>query len=142
MKYNRLKIIREYEDISATEMAKIMKVSRSTYSGWENNIDSIPLIKLNDFCNYFNLSMDYVVGISDKKNRLNSQKNIDRDLVSKRLKEIRTRNNDTQKECAAKINTSQSNISNYENGDYLIISTLLCAFCIKYKVSMNYICGK
>ena len=58
-------------------MAKIMKVSRSTYSGWENNIDSIPLIKLNDFCNYFNLSMDYVVGISDKKTNLNNHKNID-----------------------------------------------------------------
>lgn len=142
MKDNRLKTIREYEDISATEMAKIMKVSRSTYSGWENNIDSIPLIKLNDFCNYFNLSMDYVVGISDNKANLNNLKSIDIKLVAKRLKETRIKNNDTQKECADKINTSQSNISNYENGEYLIISTLLCAFCIKYKVSMDYICGK
>ena len=54
----RLKDIREYYDNTQKEIANILNVSRSTYAGWENGIDTIPLLKLNDFCNHYNTSLD------------------------------------------------------------------------------------
>lgn len=54
----RLKDIREYYDNTQKEIANILNVSRSTYAGWENGIDTIPLLKLNDFCNHYNTILD------------------------------------------------------------------------------------
>ena len=47
MDYNKMKDIREYFDKTQQEVAEKLNVSRSTYAGWENGIDSIPLTKLN-----------------------------------------------------------------------------------------------
>ena len=49
------------------DVANILKVERSTYAGWETGKDTITLTRLNDFCNYFNVSMDYVTGLTDNE---------------------------------------------------------------------------
>ena len=41
MIFERMKDVREYFDKTQIEMANILKVSRSTYAGWENGIDLI-----------------------------------------------------------------------------------------------------
>ena len=38
--------IREYFDKTQQELADVLNVSRSTYAGWENGIDTIPLVCL------------------------------------------------------------------------------------------------
>ena len=43
MNFKRLKDIREDHDINQEQMAKILKVNRSTYSLWELGINIIPL---------------------------------------------------------------------------------------------------
>ena len=58
---SKLKDIREDNDISQEEMAKILGVNRSTYSLWELGINIIPLKNLCDFADYFNYSIDYVL---------------------------------------------------------------------------------
>ena len=67
MIYERMKDIRTYFDNTQNELADYLKVSRSTYAGWENGIDAIPLTKLNDFCNYYGISLDYICGLSATK---------------------------------------------------------------------------
>ena len=49
---SKLKDIREDNDISQEEMAKILGVNRSTYSLWELGINTIPLKNLCDFAKY------------------------------------------------------------------------------------------
>lgn len=49
------------------ELADYLKVSKSTYADCDNSIDAIPLLKLNDFCNYYFISLDYIYGLSDNK---------------------------------------------------------------------------
>lgn len=67
MIYERMKDIRTYFDNTQNELADYLKVSRSTYAGWENGIDAIPLTKLNDFCNNYGINLDYICGLSTTK---------------------------------------------------------------------------
>ena len=65
--YNVMKKTRENKELTQQELANIIGVSRSTYAGWENGIDTIPLSRLNDLCNYLDISLDYMCGISSQK---------------------------------------------------------------------------
>ena len=142
MNCERLKEIRIYYDKTQKEMAEILNVSRSTYAGWENGIDTIPLLKLNDFCNYFNISMDYICGLSNNKTTKITNTNIDKITIAYNLKHIRLNNNDTQEYIAKIINTDQSNYSKYELGKNLILTSLITDFAKHYKISIDFICGK
>ena len=63
MFYN-LKRVREAHDLTQREMAKILKVSKSSYNYFETGEHIIPLKHLNNFCNTFQVSMDYVCGLT------------------------------------------------------------------------------
>lgn len=64
----KLKEIREENELTQKRMADILNVSRSAYSLWEINKNIIPLTKLNEISNIFNISIDYIVGLINKKN--------------------------------------------------------------------------
>lgn len=138
----RLKDIREYYDNTQKEIANILNVSRSTYAGWENGIDTIPLLKLNDFCNHYNISLDYVCGLTNTKEYHIINTEINKVIVGSNLKTIRLDHHDTQATIADIIKTDQSNYSKYETGKNLIITSLLIGFSKHYNVSMDGICGK
>lgn len=140
--YERMKDLRDYFDKTQKEMSEILKVSRSTYAGWENGIDNIPLLKLNAFCNYFGISLDYICGLSKTRKYEILKTDIEKEIVAKNLKSIRTAHNDTQEKISKIINTDQSNYSKYEAGKTLILTSLLIDFAKYYNVSIDRICGK
>ena len=64
--YKRLRDMREDKDLKQRELAKILNVSQTTYSRYEIgelDIPSAALIKLADF---YNVSVDYILGRTDK----------------------------------------------------------------------------
>ena len=48
MLYDLMKKSRENKELTQKELSKKLGISRSTYAGWENGIDSISLSRLND----------------------------------------------------------------------------------------------
>lgn len=59
---NRLKELRKEKQITQSEIAKFIGISQNSYSYWENGkvkIDNESIIKL---ANYFNVSVDYLLG--------------------------------------------------------------------------------
>ena len=70
----RIKEIRQNSDKIQQEVADYMGIKRSTYAVLENNHNIIPLKRLNDFANYFDVSIDYVFGLTDIKQYKNSKK--------------------------------------------------------------------
>ena len=142
MIYERMKDIRTYFDNTQIELAKILNASRSTYAGWENGVDSIPLTKLNEFCNYYGISLDYICGLTDIKKRETKIDNIDKNIIGNNLKYIRTKNNDTQGKISKIINVDQSNYSKYELGKILIHIYPLIEFAKYYKISIDELCLK
>lgn len=66
MIYRRLRDMREDKDLRQREIAEILNVSQTTYSRYESgelDIPSAALIKLADF---YGVSVDYVLGRTDK----------------------------------------------------------------------------
>lgn len=65
---NRIKELRQAKKLNQVQLCQILKVAQSTLSAWEterNQIDYQTLIKLS---NLFNVSIDYILGISDNPN--------------------------------------------------------------------------
>ena len=123
---------RERLDLKQIDVAKIFPVANSTVSGWETGKDTIPLKNLIKYANYYNYSLDYLFGLSNKK-EITSTFEIDLNKISKKLKHLREINNMTQKEVAKHLNTSQSGYPHYENARNLITTTFLYSLTKIYK---------
>lgn len=142
MIYERMKDIRTYFGNTQKELAYILGVSRSTYAGWENGLDAIILPKLNDFCNYYGVSLDYICGLTNTKKYDVINDKIDKSVLGNNLKETRTKNKHTQEKIANIINVDQSNYSKCELGKMYIHTYALIEFAKHYKVSIDWLCGK
>jgi transcriptional regulator with XRE-family HTH domain len=70
----RLKELREEKNLSQTELAKHFNIARSTYSQYESNTrapsDDIKI----KFAEYFNVSIDYLLGLTNIKRITESDK--------------------------------------------------------------------
>lgn len=138
----KLKNIREKNDLTQQRVADILGISKTNYNYFENEERIIPLKHLNNYCNNFGVSMDYVFNLMNENTNYKKENILDRRLVGKRIKSIRESSNLTQSKLATILNTSQSTISSYENGKTLIITSFLYEICKRLDVSMDYITGR
>lgn len=142
MRGNRLAEIREIYEVSQREVAELLGIGKSAYARWETLERYIPLNRLNDFCNLYKVSMDYAMNLSSVNCSTIKKLSIDKKLVGKRLKKIRESFNITQEQLATQLNTSHSTISAYENGKTMILTIFALDICKKYKISLDWLCGK
>ena len=63
----RIRDLREDNDMSHAEMAKILQCSQQTYSRYELHTTEIPLESLILLAEYYHTSTDYLLGITDQK---------------------------------------------------------------------------
>ena len=139
---NIIKELREERNINQKEFAKIIHLDNTLYNKYENNYTIIPLKYLIDICNYFNVSLDYILGFTNIKKYKNTNINNNNNLIGKRLKEFRKENKLTQKNLAFILNTTQSVIAGYESLRYLIATPFLYEICKKYHISADYLLGR
>ncbi len=139
---SKLKDIREDNDISQEEMAKILGVNRSTYSLWELGINIIPLKNLCDFADYFNYSIDYVLGISNNRLSKNLIKGLNLQKLGSNMKKIRIKHELSQENVANLLGVTQACITRYEKGIICISTSNLYKFSREFKISLNELCGK
>ena len=136
-----LKQLREENNMTQNDIANILGISRGLYSQYEIADKIIPLNHLEKLSNYFNLSINYLLGLDSNKQARNL-KELNSELFSVRLKEFRKENKLTQEKLAKELNTSHSVISAYEKNKTLIITSFLYTICKKYNLSADYLLGK
>lgn len=142
MNLERLYFLREENDLTQQDMAIILGVSRVAVSQWETTKEIIPLDKLNIYANHFQVSMDYIIGLSNVKNSNIIKNDLSFNDIGKRLRAIRRKFKLTQINLAQYLNTSHSTISAYETGKTLILTTFAYQICLKYHISLDWLCGK
>lgn len=139
MNFERLFFLREEKDLTQEDMGKILNVSRVAISQWETGKEVIPLEKLNIYSNYFNVSLDYILQISNVKQYKIVNKTIDQKNVGKRIQYIRHKFDITQEELARQLNTTHSTISAYEAGKTLILTAFAYEIATKYNLSLDWL---
>ena len=71
MKFKRIKDLREDHDLLQKDVANILGISQQYYSEYENGKRTITISHLITLAKYYNVSIDYLVDLSDddKKNK-------------------------------------------------------------------------
>lgn len=69
MYLKRLKDLREDKDLFQKELAKVLNITQQYYSEYETGKRSIPIEILIELSNFYDVSCDYILGLTNKKER-------------------------------------------------------------------------
>lgn len=139
---NKLEELRENKFLTKKELAKILGISDSIYSRWEKGKDIMPTKRLYEIANYYSINSDYILGLSTSKREIRNNGEMNKNLMAKRVKEIRNDTNLSLKEFTKYLNTSPSTWNAYENGKVIILGAFLYEVCKKYNISADYLLGR
>ncbi|MBP1533538.1 MAG: helix-turn-helix transcriptional regulator [Ruminococcus sp.] len=67
MYFQRLRDLREDRDLNQTQIAELLFTSQTVYSRYERGARSIPVEHLLILADYYNVSTDYILGRTNKK---------------------------------------------------------------------------
>ena len=138
----RIKYIIETYDTTQEELGKYLSVSKSSISHYEKNDRIIPLKKLSLMSNYYDLSIDYILGITKIKKYQDSKKNISLTITAERIQKILQEQNMSNVALAKELHTTESCIRKYKTGQTLILTAFALELYYKYNYSIDWIIGK
>ena len=99
---NKMATLRHKNNLKQKDVARLLNVKENTYSKWEKCSNDIPLEKVNILANYYDVNLDYLLGISNKIEHSEKLK-IDYKKICERLLELRKENHLTQAKLSDKI---------------------------------------
>ena len=67
--YKRIRDLREDKDLNQTVVAEMLGMSQTGYSKYETGENDIPTSVLIKLANFYNVSIDYLLGQTDCKER-------------------------------------------------------------------------
>ena len=67
MEITRLKEIREDRDYKQKDIANVLKTTQQQYSKYELGIQLIPIDRLEKLADFYNLSIDYIIGRTNER---------------------------------------------------------------------------
>ena len=137
----RLSDLRTDKDLKHKDIANILNIKKNTYTQWEIGRNDMPIIKANELANYYEVSLDYLLGISNVK-YIEESKDINLDIMCKRLRELRIEKHLTQEKLGKKVGFVQTTYTCYENGTSTPTTFKLLLFSKFYNVSFDYLVGK
>lgn len=65
MKYGRLKDLREDKEKTQEEIAKVIGTTFQYYSAYERGIRDIPFSRIIKLAQYYNVTIDYIAGLTN-----------------------------------------------------------------------------
>jgi len=138
----KIKNLRIENNLTQESIANILNIAKQTYNHYELQENIIPIKHLNTLSNYYNVSIDYIFGLTNIKTYLKYRKDVDYLKAGNRLKEFRKENKLTQVKLAEILNTTFSSIAFNEKGRNLIATPFLYTICKNYGISADYLLGK
>lgn len=135
-RYERIKNLREDNDYKQSDISNILDCDKDRYVKWENGINEIPLEYLVKLSKIYNVNIEYIVGKND--NKANCMVEIfDMKKVGSKIKILRLKNNELQKDLAFVLNCSAGLIYNYENAKNNLTISKAILICEHYNISVD-----
>ena len=123
------------------EMARYLNIGTSPYKRYEASLKPMKIQELNALSNYFKVSLNTLLGLSDNMHEFGSF-DIDYKYLRFSLRYIRRMQRITQKELAKDLNVSVPTVARYEKHPELLKVDYLLKFAKRFSISVDYICGK
>ena len=142
MNIKRLHDLRDSLDLSQNDIALVVKVSQQTYSSWETGEKIIPLKHLNTLANFYNVKIDYILGISNDKGTNFKNVKLDKKLIGNNLHNLRVKEELTLRSLANILNTTPSTIYAYETGKTLILTAFIYEIAKRFNTSIDVLIGR
>lgn len=67
MFFQRIRDMREDSDLTQVKVSKLLGIQQTVYSRYERGFQTIPLEHLLKLADYYNVSLDYLTGRTNKK---------------------------------------------------------------------------
>lgn len=71
---NRLKNLRENQNLKQTDVAEYLRISQQSYSRYENGKRELPIYYLEPLSKLYNVSTDYLLGIQKRRYKQQNRK--------------------------------------------------------------------
>ena len=68
--YQRIRDLREENDLTQSDIANILITTQQQYGRYENGQREIPVHHLITLCKYYNVSADFLLGLTDEMRKL------------------------------------------------------------------------
>ena len=66
----RIRFLRENREFTQPQIAEFLHTSQTVYSRYERNERNLPIDYLYTLCRFYNVSADYILGLTDTPQRL------------------------------------------------------------------------
>lgn len=137
----RIQDTRIDNDLSQKQMAEILGISKYVYNNFESGRTKFSLEKIIEFANYFSLSLDYLLNLSNYKTYHNySNANI-KD-INKKLLKIRKQENLSQEKFGNLLGIPQRTYASYEKNERPIPLEFLIKVAKATNYSLDYLTGR
>jgi len=134
--------LRVKNNLTFSDIAEILNVSLSSYKLYENGTIPMSLEELNLLSNYYDVSFDYLLGISKESEKDHFKENIDYKYLRFCLRYLRKRARLSQPKLGKELNFSVHSICKFERDGTIISLDYLIKMVNKFQISADYICGK
>lgn len=64
---NRLRELRKEKGVSQDDLARLLNINKTTVSNYESDRRNLSVENITTLCKYFNVTADYLLGITDKR---------------------------------------------------------------------------
>lgn len=139
----RIRLLRDIKGLTQEELSRELNVSRALINSWENGYAEISLKKLVCLSFFFEVPIDYIIGLTTKydKNIYDFKSEIDLKYLGKKIRIIRKSERLTQIEFASMVHIERSSLSHYENGFTSISTSDLKEICNNFGFSADWCIG-
>ena len=67
--WQKLRELREDNDLSQTEIAKVLNTTQQVYSRYENGINEMPIRHLRTLCQFYHVSADEILSLHSESTK-------------------------------------------------------------------------
>ncbi len=128
-------------NLNAAQLAKNIGIDEGTLSKYINKISLPSINNLVKIANYFNCSIDFLLGLTENEQKFSITQDINKTLFYKRYKDLLKTNHKTHYALTKELRISQSSLSDWNKGSFPRIDTLV-SLSKYFNVTVEYLVGR
>ncbi len=139
---DRLRSLREGQGLTRGDLSEMINVPLDDYCLWEDGKENMPLLTLIKISDFYGVSVDYLLGISDMLNYDDGKEEYDKLDLAYNLRKLRKQIKFTHDRLARKFKVDKETIIRYETANEAPTLDFVLFYADKCGMSVDYMLGR